>query len=201
MVTCCMYKICRLIHQPARNNSGDARTLDMPASATPPYKGRREKVMFHQVIIWGHSLGAAVAVALASKVCQQQWLVTVIFIKINAIIIDLVIPLVLLIKSYNFFCQQIIFFLWCQPTNTITTDPPGWSPYHHWHKSYHDCQVNLPPIFNLYVPIFIKKFYHKQSIAIAKLPGKEREGPFAGAGVALYKHERCWKVNYDWGLW
>ena len=111
MVTCCMYKICRLIHQPARNNSGDARTLDMPASATPPYKGRREKVMFHQVIIWGHSLGAAVAVALASKVCQQQWLVTVIFIKINAIIIDLVIPLVLLIKSYNFFCQQIIFFL------------------------------------------------------------------------------------------
>jgi len=77
MVTCCMYKICRLIHQPARNNSGDARTLDMPASATPPYKGRREKVMFHQVIIWGHSLGAAVAVALASKVRNKKGLLLV----------------------------------------------------------------------------------------------------------------------------
>jgi len=49
----------------------------MPASATPPYKGRREKVMFHQVIIWGHSLGAAVAVALASKVRNKKGLLLV----------------------------------------------------------------------------------------------------------------------------
>ena len=45
------------------------------SSSSPAYKGRRKKVLFYQVIIWGHSLGAAVAVALASKVCHQQCLV------------------------------------------------------------------------------------------------------------------------------